>query len=685
MSAATKRAPPGRAAGSRRATATTSCAAPSSARACEHARADVARWRRRRRSSPDAPRRRGHPRRPPGGSARPPARGRGSRASPPRPSGRGARAPAATPPAAAAAGRAARGGAARRRPRGRGLERLHRRRLAAHRRVDEQDDPARAQVLRARRRRSGRAAAAVIATLPRPRQAAVGDAAVRAGHVGRVGGDEVEALARPPARTGCHGARRIRTPLSAAVSRAASTARRETSTAIDRPQPARLRRSRGRRCRCRGRARARPGAAARERSDVDEHPAVARRLEHSWEWKESHRIAGDPHAAAAANAARRAADELRRALRHGAAGSRVGVEEEVMMLDPETLELAPRAPALLERLGGDGPLQAGAARLAARDHSLRSATCAAELAAPLLARRDRGRAAAAGLARLAAGGGAPVLGAGAGELNAFERYRHTRAEYGRSRSRQLVCALHVHVAVGDAGASLAVYNAARSYLPLHRGAGRQRRHLRRARQRAGLGAAEAVRAAAAPGRSAGARRAGRSWPPPIAGAPGPARSSRRGRGGGSCGCTPPTARWSSGSRTRRARSPTPSRSPASSRRSSVWLAERHEAGERTPGGADAGGSRRTAGRPAGMVWAARMVDLRTGRPEATAGALRRCSTHARARGRRARRRRRAAARRGACSTAAEARRPSAQRFADGGPAWRRAAGWRSASWTRESG
>jgi carboxylate-amine ligase len=39
-------------------------------------------------------------------------------------------------------------------------------------------------------------------------------------------------------------------------------------------------------------------------------------------------------------------------------------------------------------------------------------------------------------------------------------------EYGGIARRQLVCAFQVHVAVGDAERALAVYNAARSYLPL---------------------------------------------------------------------------------------------------------------------------------------------------------------------------------------------------------------------------
>jgi glutamate---cysteine ligase / carboxylate-amine ligase len=55
---------------------------------------------------------------------------------------------------------------------------------------------------------------------------------------------------------------------------------------------------------------------------------------------------------------------------------------------------------------------------------------------------------------------------GLGELNQHERYAHTISEYAEVARRQLVCALQVHVAVGGADRTLAVYNAARAYLPL---------------------------------------------------------------------------------------------------------------------------------------------------------------------------------------------------------------------------
>jgi carboxylate-amine ligase len=51
------------------------------------------------------------------------------------------------------------------------------------------------------------------------------------------------------------------------------------------------------------------------------------------------------------------------------------------------------------------------------------------------------------------------------ELSELDSYEHTRTEYGRVARLQQVSALQVHVAVGGADRSLAVYNALRSYLP----------------------------------------------------------------------------------------------------------------------------------------------------------------------------------------------------------------------------
>jgi glutamate---cysteine ligase / carboxylate-amine ligase len=141
----------------------------------------------------------------------------------------------------------------------------------------------------------------------------------------------------------------------------------------------------------------------------------------------------------------------------------VGLEEELMLLDPETLDLLPRAAAVVEPAGDPRfKLEMPAAQLELSLPPAPSVPAAiAELAA---ARRDLA-AAAAPVGRLAAAGVHPFA-APIGELNAGERYALTEREYGDIARRQLVCALQVHVAVGGADRSLAVYNGLRPWLPL---------------------------------------------------------------------------------------------------------------------------------------------------------------------------------------------------------------------------
>jgi carboxylate-amine ligase len=142
----------------------------------------------------------------------------------------------------------------------------------------------------------------------------------------------------------------------------------------------------------------------------------------------------------------------------------VGLEDEVMLLAPDSLELLPVASQLLGRLAGDArfKLELPASQL---EIVTPVATAVGTLREALLqARRDlaaRGD----GLVRLAAGGVHP-FSCGLGELNQLPVYEHTFREYGQVAERQLVCALQVHIAVGDAERALSVYNAARSYLPL---------------------------------------------------------------------------------------------------------------------------------------------------------------------------------------------------------------------------
>jgi glutamate---cysteine ligase / carboxylate-amine ligase len=142
----------------------------------------------------------------------------------------------------------------------------------------------------------------------------------------------------------------------------------------------------------------------------------------------------------------------------------VGVEEELMVLDPETFDLAPRAHAVLERVEGDPRFkpELPAAQL---EIALAPAPTVGE-AAQALAQARADLAAAAGGIALLAGAGAHPFAAAEGVLSDGARYEALLREYGPVARRQLVFGLHVHVAVRPADRALAVFNAVRSYLPL---------------------------------------------------------------------------------------------------------------------------------------------------------------------------------------------------------------------------
>jgi carboxylate-amine ligase len=142
----------------------------------------------------------------------------------------------------------------------------------------------------------------------------------------------------------------------------------------------------------------------------------------------------------------------------------VGIEDEVMLLDPETLQLVPRAEESLDLLDGDPRFKA---ELPASQLELLTPACAdvPSAAAALFAGRQDLATKVVGRLRLASAGVHP-FSPGLGELSHLDRYEHTIREYGPVAARELVCALQVHVSVGDADRALAVHDAARSYLPL---------------------------------------------------------------------------------------------------------------------------------------------------------------------------------------------------------------------------
>jgi carboxylate-amine ligase len=141
----------------------------------------------------------------------------------------------------------------------------------------------------------------------------------------------------------------------------------------------------------------------------------------------------------------------------------IGLEEELMLLDAETLDLAPRAPQLLARLDGDPrfKLELPAAQIELITSPEASVPAAVEQLARARAQLET---AATPDLRLA-GAGVHPFAAARGAVNRGERYDATLAEYGPIAERQLVFGLHVHVAVDDADRAVAVHDALRSYLP----------------------------------------------------------------------------------------------------------------------------------------------------------------------------------------------------------------------------
>lgn len=154
------------------------------------------------------------------------------------------------------------------------------------------------------------------------------------------------------------------------------------------------------------------------------------------------------------------ADSLRAAF-DGHAALTVGIEEELMILDRDTLDLAPLAGRVLERLGADARLK-GELPLAQIESITPPCATVGDAALSLAGSR-------AELARLdglafAAAGLHPFASA-EGELSPGERYARTRDEYGWVGRRQMVFGLHVHVRVSGADRAVAVHDALREHLP----------------------------------------------------------------------------------------------------------------------------------------------------------------------------------------------------------------------------
>jgi glutamate---cysteine ligase / carboxylate-amine ligase len=141
----------------------------------------------------------------------------------------------------------------------------------------------------------------------------------------------------------------------------------------------------------------------------------------------------------------------------------LGLEEEVMLLDPSTLELSPSVEAALQLLHGD-PRFVRELRSAQLEIVTRPAPDVHRVACDLAqARLTLAERLEPGL-RFAAAGTHP-WSTDWGDLPEGERYEAIAIEYPSAPEQALPCGMHVHVAVPGADRALAVYNALRSYLP----------------------------------------------------------------------------------------------------------------------------------------------------------------------------------------------------------------------------
>jgi carboxylate-amine ligase len=141
----------------------------------------------------------------------------------------------------------------------------------------------------------------------------------------------------------------------------------------------------------------------------------------------------------------------------------VGVEEELMLVEPASGRLAPRIEDVLHRVGGDervcAELRASQVELVTRPY-LSAADVGRELS---LARLDLAGALGEDIALLACG--AHPTATDPGPITDGDRYRAIARDNPWAARHMLTCGLHVHVAVADGDRALAVYNALRSFLP----------------------------------------------------------------------------------------------------------------------------------------------------------------------------------------------------------------------------
>ena len=141
----------------------------------------------------------------------------------------------------------------------------------------------------------------------------------------------------------------------------------------------------------------------------------------------------------------------------------LGVEEELMLVDPETLDLTPAIERVFPRLTDDARF---AKELRASMIESVSPVCrtADEVEECLRSARRALIDVSRDLACVAAAGTHPSNRRW-GDITPGDRYEAIAHLYPWAAMRGMMCGLHVHVAVGGADRALAVFNALRSYAP----------------------------------------------------------------------------------------------------------------------------------------------------------------------------------------------------------------------------
>jgi carboxylate-amine ligase len=157
-----------------------------------------------------------------------------------------------------------------------------------------------------------------------------------------------------------------------------------------------------------------------------------------------------------------AEDGLRLAFDAHARPFTVGVEEELMLLDSDTLDLLPACGAALERI--DDPRFRPELPAAQLELVTPAFAHADDLAAALLDARCLAVERLDGFARLA-GAGVHPFAASEGTASAGARYAALSERYQWAARRAMTCGLHVHVAVPGCDRALAVHDALRTHLP----------------------------------------------------------------------------------------------------------------------------------------------------------------------------------------------------------------------------